>query len=247
VCWGKGEFLLKNFRETEGRVNKVFPSAEAAIQDIPDGAVIMFGGFGTTGEPEYLIRALARQGAKNLTAISNAAGSWERNLAPLFKNRQIQKFIGSFPAPRKAHYFEEQVLSGEAEYECAPQGTLVERIRAGGAGIGAFYTATAVGTPLTEGKETRLIDGREMVLEFALRADYAFVKAYKGDRWGNLAYRMTARNFNPVMATAARVTIAEVEEIVEVGELDPESIVTPAIFVDRVVQGEHYDKTWIDE
>lgn len=228
-------------------MNKIFPSVEAGVQDIPDGAVIMFGGFGTTGDPEHLIRALAKQGAKNLTAISNTAGSWERNLAPLFKNRQIKKLIGSFPAPRKAHYFEQQVLAGEVEYDCVPQGTLVERIRAGGAGIGAFYTATAVGTPLAEGKEIRIIDGEEMVLEFALRADYALIKAYKGDRWGNLVYRMTARNFNPVMATAARVSIAEVEEIVEVGDLDPESIVTPAIFVDRVVRGERYDKTWIDE
>ncbi len=228
-------------------MNKIYPSADETVKDIPDGAVIMFGGFGTTGEPEYLIRALAKQGAKNLTAIGNAAGSWEMNLAPLFKNRQIEKFIGSFPAPRKSHYFEEQVLAGEVEYECVPQGTLAERIRAGGAGVGAFYTATGVGTPLADGKETRLIDGREMALEFALRADYALVKAYKGDRWGNLVYRMTARNFNSVMATAAAVTIVEVEEIVEVGDLDPERVVTPAIFVDRVVRGEHYDKTWIDE
>ncbi|MBI2880835.1 MAG: 3-oxoacid CoA-transferase subunit A [Candidatus Tectomicrobia bacterium] len=228
-------------------MNKIYPSADEAVKDVPDGAVIMFGGFGTTGEPEHLIRALARQGAKHLTAISNAAGAWERNLAPLFKNRQIQKFIGSFPAPKKAHYFEGQVRAGEVEYECVPQGTLIERIRAGGAGIGAFYTPTAVGTPLAEGKETRVIGGREQVLERALYADYAFVKAYKGDRWGNLVYRMTARNFNPVMATAARVTIAEVEEIDEVGELDPETVVTPAIFVNRVVRGEHYDKSWVDE
>ena len=230
-----------------GFVNKVYPSVDDAVADIPDGAVIMFGGFGTTGEPEHLISALAKQGAKDLTAISNAAGSWERNLAPLFKNRQIKTFIGSFPAPRKAHYFEKQALAGEVEYECIPQGTLIERIRAGGAGIGAFYTATAVGTPLAEEKETRIINGREMVLEFSLHADYAFVKAYKGDRWGNLVYRMTARNFNPVMATAAEITIAEVEEIIAVGGLDPETVVTPAIFVDRVVRGEHYDKTWIDE
>ncbi len=233
--------------DVSGFMNKIYPSVDETVEDIPDGAVIMCGGFGTTGEPEHLIDALARQGAKNLTAISNAAGSGERNLAPLFKNRQIGKFIGSFPHPRKARYFDEQVLAGEVEYECVPQGTLIERIRSGGAGVGAFYTATGVGTPLAEGKESRVIDGREMVLEFALQADYAFVKAHKGDRWGNLVYRMTARNFNPVMSTAAKVTIAEVEEIVDVGGLDPEAVETPAIFVDRVVQGEHYDKTWIDE
>ncbi|MSP98164.1 MAG: 3-oxoacid CoA-transferase subunit A [Betaproteobacteria bacterium] len=228
-------------------MNKVYPSADEAVKDIPDGATIMFGGFGTTGEPERLIEALARQGAKSLTAISNAAGSWEKNLAPLFKNRQIGKFIGSFPGPRKSHYFEKQMLAGEVQYECVPQGTLIERIRAGGAGVGAFFTATGAGTPLADGKETRNINGREMLLEYALRADYAFVKAYKGDRWGNLVYRMTARNFNPVMATAGEVTIAEVEELVQVGDLDPEAVVTPAIFVDRVVLGGPYDKTWIDE
>ncbi len=225
-------------------MNKIFASPDDAITDIFDGCTIMFGGFGVTGIPFTLARALYKKGTKNITMISNSPGGRleDFDLSILFEKRQIKKVIASFPVyAGKVNIFEKQYLKGEVELEVVPQGTLAERIRAGGAGIPAFYTPTGVGTVVEEGKEKRLFDGKECLLELALRADFALIKAYKGDKMGNLTYRMTARNFNPVMATAAKVTVAEVDEIVEVGELDPEAIVTPGIYVDRIVRGERYD------
>ncbi len=225
-------------------MNKVFSTAEEAIADIPDGATIMFGGFGVTGNPFTLIEALHKKETKNIIGISNACGGRveQFDITLLFKGRQIKKMIASFPIyTGKVTAFEEQYLRGEVELEVVPQGTLAERIRAGGAGIPAFYTVTGVGTVVEEGKEKRVFDGKEYLLERALTADFAFINAYKADRIGNLVYRMSARNFNPVMAMAAKVTIAEVEEIVEVGELDPEAIITPGIFVNRVVKGERHE------
>ncbi len=227
-------------------IDKVYPSSAAAVADIPDGSVIMFGGFGDAGVAENLTRALAEQGAKRLTAVSNAAGQRDRGLAMLFRNGQIRKLLASFPVPGMSEAMEERLRKGEAELELIPQGTLVERMRAAAAGIGGFYTPTGVGTLVAEGKETRTLDGREYLLEFPLPADYAILKANKGDRLGNLVYRMAARNFNPVMAAAARTTIVEVEELVEVGELDPERIDTPGIFVQRIVAGERYERGWIE-
>ncbi len=225
-------------------MNKIFSSPEDAIADVTDGSTIMFGGFGVTGIPFTLVRALYKKGTKDITMISNSPGGRleDFDLSILFAKRQIKKVIASFPVyAGKVSIFEKQYLKGEVELEVLPQGTLAERIRAGGAGIPAFYTPTGVGTVVEEGKEKRLFDGKECLLELALRADFALIKAYKGDKMGNLTYRMTARNFNPVMATAAKVTVAEVDEIVEVGELDPEAIVTPGIYVDRIVRGERYD------
>ena len=225
-------------------MNKIFPSAAEAIADIPNGATIMFGGFGVAGFPFTLTEALHKKGTKNIIGISNSCGGRveQFDLTLLFKGRQIKKMIASFPIySGKVTAFEEQYLRGEVELETIPQGTLSERMRAGGAGIPAFYTPTGVGTIVEEGKEKRVFDGKEYILERTLRADFAFIQAYKADRLGNLVYRMAARNFNPVMATAADVTIAEVEEIVEVGELDPEAITTPGIFVDRVVKGEEHE------
>ncbi len=216
-------------------MNKVYPSAEAAVADVPDGATIMVGGFGSAGVPEALVRALAARPVRGLTVVSNGTGEGESGLVHLIRNRQVRRVLASFPAPGRSPDFEQQYLAGEIELELVPQGTLAERIRAGGAGLAAFYTPTGVGTPLAEGKEQRTFDGRTYLLEHALRADFAFVRAHCADPWGNLVYRKTARNFNPVMAMAARVTIAEVEEIVPVGALDPETIVTPGIFVHRVV------------
>ena len=216
-------------------MNKVYPSAEAAIADVPDGAVVMVGGFGSAGVPETLVRALAERPVRELTVVSNGTGEGESGLVHLIRNRQVRRVLASFPAPGKAPDFEEQYTAGTLELELVPQGTLAERIRAGGAGIAAFYTPTAVGTPLAEGKEQRAFDGRTYLLEYGLRADFALVRAERADTWGNLVYRKTGRNFNPMMAMAARVTIAEVEEIVPVGSLDPESVVTPSIFVQRVV------------
>ncbi|HWP28788.1 MAG TPA: 3-oxoacid CoA-transferase subunit A [Chloroflexota bacterium] len=216
-------------------MNKVYPSAEAAVADVPDGATIMVGGFGSAGVPEALVRALAARPVRGLTVVSNGTGEGESGLVHLIRNRQVRRVLASFPAPGRSPDFEQQYLAGEIELELVPQGTLAERIRAGGAGLAAFYTPTGVGTPLAEGKEQRTFDGRTYLLEHALRADFAFVRAHRADPWGNLVYRKTARNFNPVMAMAARVTIAEVEEIVPVGALDPETIVTPGIFVHRVV------------
>jgi 3-oxoacid CoA-transferase subunit A len=225
-------------------MNKVFPSAEAAIFDIEDGASILCGGFGLCGNPENLIRALHAKGVKGLTVISNNCGTDKYGLGVLLQSRQIKKMVSSYVGENKN--FEQQFLSGELEVELCPQGTLAERIRCGGAGIPGFYTPTAVGTMLAEGKEVREFDGREYLLERGIRADFAIVNAYKGDRLGNLVYRKTARNFNPLCATAGKITIAEVENLVEVGELDPEEIVTPGIYVDRIIHGEYYEK-WIEK
>ncbi len=214
-------------------MNKVMASADEAVRDIQDGASLLVGGFGLCGIPSDLIAAVHRKGIKNLTTISNNAGVDEYGLGVLLKSRQIKKHIGSYVGENKS--FEQMVLSGELELELNPQGTLAERIRAGGAGIAAFYTPTGYGTLVAEKKETREFDGRQYVLERGLRADFALVKAWKGDRWGNLIYRKTARNFNPIMATAGRVTIAEVEELVEVGELEPDAVHTPGIFVKRII------------
>jgi 3-oxoacid CoA-transferase subunit A len=221
-------------------MNKVVSSAEEAIQDVFDGASIMVGGFGLCGMPENLIRALARKGTKNLTTISNNAGVEGLGMGLLLANGQIRHHIGTYVGENKL--LEEMVLKGTIKLDLVPQGTFSERIRAGGAGIPAFFTPTGVGTTIAEGKETREFDGRPYLMERALKADFAFIKAWKGDRWGNLIYRKTARNFNPMMATAAKVTIAEVEYLVEVGELDPDSVHTPSVFVKRIFQGELYER-----
>jgi 3-oxoacid CoA-transferase subunit A len=214
-------------------MNKVVASADEAIRDMQDGAVLMVGGFGLCGVPEDLIEAVLRKGVKELTTISNNAGVDEFGLGKLLKSRQIKKHIGSYVGENKM--FEQLVLSGQLDLELNPQGTLAERIRAGGAGIAAFYTPTGYGTLVAERKETREFDGRPYVMERGLKADFALVKAWKADRWGNLVYRKTARNFNPMMATAARVTIAEVENLVAVGEIEPDQVHTPGIFVKRIV------------
>jgi 3-oxoacid CoA-transferase subunit A len=221
-------------------MNKVFPNADAAVADVPDGATILVGGFGLCGIPENLVDAIRRKGTKNLTVMSNNAGVVGFGLGLLLETRQIKKVIGTYVGENKT--LEELALKGEVELELIPQGTFSERIRAGGAGIAGFYTRTGVGTVVAEGKETHEFDGRKYLLERELKADFAFVKAWKGDRWGNLVYRKTARNFNPVMATAARVTIAEVEELVELGSLDPNNIVTPGIYVKRIFQGSGHEK-----
>ena len=221
-------------------MNKVVAIAEEAIQDVFDGATIMVGGFGLCGMPENLIRALARKGAKNLTTISNNAGVDGFGMGLLLANGQIRRHIGTYVGENKL--LEEMVLKGNIQLDLVPQGTFSERIRAGGAGIPAFFTPTGVGTLVAEGKETREFDGRTYVMERALKADFAFVKAWKGDRWGNLIYRKTARNFNPMMATAAKVTIVEVEHLVDVGELDPDKVHTPSVFVNRIFQGEVFEK-----
>jgi 3-oxoacid CoA-transferase subunit A len=225
-------------------MNKVFPSAEAAIFDIEDGASILSGGFGLCGNPENLIRALHKKGVKDLTIISNNCGTDLYGLGILLNAGQVKKMVSSYVGENKE--FERQFLSGELEVELVPQGTLAERIRCGGAGSPAFYTPTAVGTMLGEGKEVRVFDGREYLMEMGLTADFAIVNAWKGDRYGNLMYRKTARNFNPLMAAAGRITIAEVEHLVEPGEIDPELVHTPGIYVDRLVQGEFYEK-WIEK
>jgi 3-oxoacid CoA-transferase subunit A len=221
-------------------MNKVLPDVEAAVALVPDEATIMMGGFGLCGIPENLIRALHARGTKRLTLISNNAGVDEFGLGMLLRSRQVKKMISTYVGENKE--FERQFLSGEIEVELVPQGTFSERIRAGGAGIGGFFTPTAYGTLVAEGKETRVIDGKPYVFEPPLRADFAFVKAWKGDRVGNLVYRRTARNFNPMMATAARVTIAEVEELVEPGQIDPDHVVTPGVFVQHIVRGTTYEK-----
>jgi 3-oxoacid CoA-transferase subunit A len=221
-------------------LNKVLPNAEEAIADLRDGASIMVGGFGLCGIPENLIRAVHRKGTKNLTIISNNAGVNEFGLGILLQSGQIKKLIGSYVGENKV--LEGLALQGAIELELNPQGTFSERIRAGGAGIAGFYTPTGFGTVVEEGKEVREFDGRKYLLECALVADFAFVKAWKGDRWGNLVYRCTARNFNPVMATAARMTIAEVEDLVELGELDPNSVATPGVYVKRIFQGGEFEK-----
>jgi 3-oxoacid CoA-transferase subunit A len=213
-------------------MDKVVATAAEAVRDIPDGAMLMAGGFGLCGIPEALITALQAQGAKDLTVVSNNAGVDELGLGALLQTRQIRKMISSYVGENKE--FERQFLGGELEVELTPQGSLAERIRAGGAGIPAFYTPSGYGTRIAEGKDVRYFDGRPYILERSLFADFALVKAWRGDRSGNLVFRRTARNFNPIMATAARITIAEVEELVEVGELDPDHIHTPAVFVQRV-------------
>lgn len=225
-------------------MDKVFESAEAAIFDLESNVVVMSGGFGLCGNPENLIRAIHAKGVEGLTVISNNCGTDQFGLGLLLQHRQIKKMISSYVGENKN--FEQQFLSGELEVELNPQGTLAERIRAAGAGIPAFYTATGVGTVVADGKETREFDGRTYVMEQALKADFAIVKAWKGDRHGNLVFRKTARNFNSIMATAAKVTIAEVEELVEPGDLDPDQVHTPSIFVQRVVQGRDYEK-WIEQ
>ncbi|MFZ5470482.1 MAG: CoA transferase subunit A [Myxococcota bacterium] len=225
-------------------MNKLVPTIDEAIRDITDGAVIMSGGFGLCGNPEHLIAALHRKGVKNLTLISNNCGTTELGLGILLKSRQVKKMVSSYVGENKE--FERQFLAGELEVELNPQGTLAERIRAGGCGLGGFFTPTGVGTQVAQGKETRVIDGREYVLERPLEADFALVRAWKGDRWGNLVFRKTARNFSPLMCMAAKVTIAEVEHLVEVGELDPDQVHVPSIFVKRVVKGGKYEK-WIEK
>ena len=221
-------------------MNKVLSSPDEAVALIHDGATIMMGGFGLCGIPETLIAALRRRGTKNLTIISNNAGIDGFGIGILLENRQVTKMISTYVGENKE--FERQYLSGELDVELVPQGTFSERIRAGGAGIGGFFTPTGYGTLVAEGKETREIDGRHYVLEKPLHADFAFVKAWKGDRGGNLIYRRTARNFNPMMATAARTTIAEVESLVEPGALDADAIATPGIFVAHILQGAQYEK-----
>lgn len=219
---------------------EIFPTAEAAVADIPDGSTIMCGGFGLCGVPENLLRALGARGTRNLTVISNNAGVDTFGLGGLLANGQVKKILGSYF--RSSEICARLQASGALEVELLPQGTMVERIRAAGAGVFGVYLPTGVGTCVAEGKEVRLFGATECVLEYPLAADYAFIRAYQGDRLGNLVYRKTARNFNPVMARAARITIAEVEEIVEVGELDPEVIVTPGIFVKRLVKGARYER-----
>jgi len=215
-------------------MNKIVASADAAVADIPAGATLMVGGFGLCGNPENLIAALHRKGVRDLVVVSNNCGTTDQGLGVLLKARQVRKMVSSYVGENKE--FERQYLSGELEVELIPQGTLAERIRAGGAGIGGFYTRTGVGTQVAEGKETRVIGGREYLLEMPLHADFALVHAWKADKWGNLVFRKTARNFNPMMCAAARVCIAEVEHIVEVGSLDPDQIHVPSIYVKRLVQ-----------
>src|SRR6202030_496866 len=221
-------------------MSKVVSSADEAVRDVGDGSVIMLGGFGLCGIPENLIRALVRKGSKNLTTISNNAGVDGYGVGLLLAAGQIRRHIGTYVGENKL--LESMVLTGKIHLDLVPQGTFSERIRAGGAGIPAFYTPTGVGTIVAEGKETREFDGRTYVMEHGLKADFAFVKAWKGDRSGNLVYRKTGRNFNPIMATAAKVTIAEVEQLVDVGELDGDSIHTPSVYVKRIFQGELYEK-----
>ncbi len=217
-------------------INKVVATAAVAVADIPNGATVMIGGFGTAGMPSELIDALIAKGSKDLTIVNNNAGNADTGLAALLKARQVKKIICSFPRQTDSWVFDGLYKKGDIELELVPQGNLAERIRAAGAGIGAFYTPTGYGTPLAAGKETRHIDGRDYVLEYPIHADFALIKALRGDRWGNLVYRKTARNFGPIMAAAAKCTIAQVREIVNLGDLDPENVVTPGIFVQRVVE-----------
>jgi 3-oxoacid CoA-transferase subunit A len=221
-------------------MNKVVANAEEAIRDIQDGMTIMVGGFGLCGIPENLIAALARSGRKNLTVISNNAGIDDVGLGLLLKNKQVKKHIGSYVGENRL--FEQMVLSGELDLELNPQGTLAERIRAGGAGIPAFYTPAGYGTVVAEGKETRQFNGRWYVMETALTADFSLVKAWQGDQWGNLVFRKTARNFNPMIATAGRICIAEVEHLVAVGDIPPDCVHVPSIYVKRIFQGANYEK-----
>ena len=215
--------------------NKIYPDLDAAVADVFDGARIMFGGFGGAGFPNNLIQALSRKGTRNITAISNNCGTKEGELGLMFKNGQIGHVIASFPGPH-SHYFQERLSAKEVTLELVPQGILCERMRAAAAGLLGFYTTVGVGTEVAAGKEERVIDGRRCILESPLHADYAFIKADKADELGNLTYRLAARNFNPIMAMAAATTIVEVEEIVPPGAIDPEHVITPAIFVHRIVK-----------
>ena len=217
-------------------IDKFFASAEAALADIPEGATIMIGGFGNAGMPAALIDALIAQGARGLTIVNNNAGNADSGLAALIAAKRVRKILCSFPRQADSWHFDKAYRAGEIELELVPQGTLAERIRAAGAGIGAFFTPTAFGTLLAKGKETRRIGERDYVLEYPIHADYALIKADRADRWGNLAYRKSARNFGPIMAAAAKTTVVQVREIVELGSLDPETIATPSIFVQRVVR-----------
>ena len=217
-------------------IDKTVASVAEAVAGIHDGATVMIGGFGAAGMPAALIDALSAQGARDLTIVNNNAGNGDTGLAALLKAGRVRKIVCSFPRQTDSWVFDELYRSGKIELELVPQGNLAERIRAAGAGIGAFFTPTGFGTQLAEGKETRRIDGRDYVLEHPIRADFALIKALHGDRWGNLVYRKTARNFGPIMASAAKCAIAQVDEIVPLGALDPEAIVTPGIFVRRVVQ-----------
>jgi len=221
-------------------MNKVFPSAREALHDIGDGARILCGGFGLSGNPENCIHELARRQIKDLTIVSNNCGTTDKGLGLLLAQGQVKKMISSYVGENRI--FEEQFLSGRLEVELCPQGTLAERLRAGGAGIEAFYTPTGFGTLVAEGKETREINGRQCVLEHAIRGDFAIVKAWKGDAWGNLLFRKTSRNFNPLCAQAGKITIVEVEELVPVGTLDPDQIHLPSIYVQRIFQGTGYEK-----
>jgi 3-oxoacid CoA-transferase subunit A len=221
-------------------MDKVMRTAQDAVAQIPDGATVMVGGFGVCGNPENLLSALHARGTRGLTVISNNAGIDDFGLGRLLKARQIRKMIATYVGENRE--FERQFLAGELEVELVPQGTFSERIRAGGAGIGGFFTPTGYGTLVAEGKETRVIDGRPYVLELPLKADFALVRAWKGDRYGNLVYRKTARNFNPMMATAAQVTLAEVEHLVEPGEIEPDAVHTPGIFVRQILLGERYER-----
>jgi 3-oxoadipate CoA-transferase alpha subunit len=216
-------------------IDKIVTSVEAALADVPDGATVMIGGFGSAGQPAELIDGLIARGAKDLVIVSNNAGNGDTGLAALLGARRVRRIVCSFPRQVDSHVFDRLYRAGEIELELVPQGNLAERIRAAGAGIGAFYTPTGYGTELARGKETRVIDGRGYVLEYPIHADFALIKAARGDRWGNLVYRKTARNFGPIMATAARVTVATVDEVAGLGSLDPEAIATPGIFVSRVV------------
>ncbi|MCE0799341.1 3-oxoacid CoA-transferase subunit A [Buttiauxella sp. A2-C1_F] len=220
-------------------INKTVASLEEAVAGIFDGATIMIGGFGTAGQPTHLIDALIEQGARDLTIINNNAGNGEVGLAALLKAGRVHKMVCSFPRQVDSQIFDDLYRRGKVELELVPQGNLAARIQAAGSGLGAVFTPTGFGTPLAEGKETREIDGRQYVLEYPLKADFALIKAYEGDRWGNLVYRKAARNFGPIMATAATVTIAEVSRIMPLGELDPENIITPGIFVKRLVAVEN--------
>lgn len=217
-------------------IDKQLDSPAAALRDVPDGATVMIGGFGTAGLPDELIRALLDQGARELVVVNNNAGNGDTGLAALLAAGRVRKIICSFPRQADSHHFDALYRSGRIELELVPQGNLAERIRAAGAGIGAFFTPTGYGTALAEGKETRIIDGRGQVLEYPIHADFALIKAECGDRWGNLSYRMTARNFGPIMAMAAKTTVASVHELLPLGGLDPEQIVTPGIFVQRLVK-----------
>ena len=224
-------------------MNKVVASADEAVKDIPDGCTLMSGGFGLCGNPENLISAIHKKGVKNITIISNNCGTTDLGLGILLKHKQVKKMVSSYVGENKE--FERQFLSGELEVELNPQGTLAERIRAGGAGIGGFYVRTGVGTEVAKGKETKVIDGHEYVLESPLKADFAIVRAWKADTWGNLVFRKTARNFNPMMCMAAKVTIVEAEHIVPVGELEPDSIHVPSIYVKRIIQAKELQR-WIE-